>query len=114
MTERTLEQTSQGKKKKFLRFIIDNSVTLLFVIICIFGIIASKEQPLILVGLLLERLTRNTFLVLALLIPVVAGMGLNFSITIGAMAAQVAIIIVAYFKIPTQAGLLAAFWKAIK
>lgn len=109
MAEKTLVQTSQNKHNKLLRFIIDNSVTLLFVVICIFGIIASKEQPLILVGLILERLTRNTFLVLALLIPVVAGMGLNFSITIGAMAAQIAIIIVAYFKIPTQTGLLMAF-----
>lgn len=109
MAEKTLEQVSQNKQSKLLRFIIDNSVTLLFVIICIFGIIASKEQPLILVGLILERLTRNTFLVLALLIPVVAGMGLNFSITIGAMAAQIAIIVVAYFKIPTQSGLLLAF-----
>lgn len=109
MSEKTLEVTSQERKNKLFRFVIDNSVTLLFVVICIFGIIASKEQPLILVGLILERLTRNTFLVLALLIPVVAGMGLNFSITIGAMAAQVAIIMVAYFKIPTQAGLLTAF-----
>lgn len=109
MAEKTLEQTSRTNKEKVLRFMIDNSVTLLFVVICIFGIIASKEQPLILVGLILERLTRNTFLVLALLIPVVAGMGLNFSITIGAMAAQIAIIAVAYFKIPTQGGLLLAF-----
>jgi simple sugar transport system permease protein len=109
MAEKTLEQTSVNNRNKILRFLIDNSVTLLFVVICIFGIIASKEQPFILVDLILERLTRNTFLVLALLIPVVAGMGLNFSITIGAMAAQIAIIIVAYFKIPTQAGLLTAF-----
>ncbi len=109
MSEKTLDQKAQNDRSKLLRFLIDNSVTLLFVIICIFGIIASKEQPLILVGLILERLTRNTFLVLALLIPVVAGMGLNFSITIGAMAAQIAIIAVAYLKIPAEGGLMMAF-----
>jgi simple sugar transport system permease protein len=95
--------------KNVLRFVIDNSVTILFSIICIIGIIASKEQPFMLVSLLLERMTRNTFLVLALLIPVVAGMGLNFSITIGAMAAQIAIIAVAYWQIPTGWGVLGAF-----
>lgn len=91
------------------RFVINNSVTVLFTIVCLIGIIASKEQPFMLVSLLLERMTRNTFLVLALLIPVVAGMGLNFSITIGAMAAQVAIIVVAYLKISSGYGLALAF-----
>jgi len=109
MTEQVIEKKPQTNSKKVLRFMIDNSVTLLFVVICIFGIIASKEQPFILVSMLLERMTRNTFLVLALLIPVVAGMGLNFSITIGAMAAQIAIITVAYLKIPSVGGLALAF-----
>lgn len=107
MSEQTMIKTKNNNK--ILRFIIDNSVTLLFTVICVIGIIASKEQPFILVSMLLERMTRNTFLVLALLIPVVAGMGLNFSITIGAMAAQIAIITVAYLEIPTGGGLLTAF-----
>ena len=42
---------------------------------------ASKE--------LLLRLSRNAFIVLALIIPIIAGMGNNFAITIGAMAAQI-------------------------
>lgn len=107
MAEKTiLIQDESTRKDKLLRFIIDNSVTILFAIICIGGVIASKEQPYILVSMLLERLTRNTFLVLALLIPVVAGMGLNFSITIGAMAAQMAIIFVAYLGIQNGLGLI--------
>jgi len=109
MNNEKSNETSINKKGKMSDFIIDNSVTILFIIICVIGIIASKEQPLILVSMLLERLTRNSFLVLALLIPVVAGMGLNFSITIGAMAAQVAIIVVSYLEWHTQAGLLGAF-----
>lgn len=102
-------ENKQTSKQRIIKFLINNSVTLLFIIICTGGIIASKEQPLILVSLLLERLTRNTFLVLALLIPVVAGMGLNFSITIGAMAAQVAIITVAYLGIESGFGIFMAF-----
>lgn len=110
MAENTvLIQDERTKKDKIIRFLIDNSVTLLFIVICISGVIASGEQPFILVSMLLERMTRNTFLVLALLIPVVAGMGLNFSITIGAMAAQMAIIAVAYLGIQNGTGLLLAF-----
>ncbi|PIE97539.1 MAG: ABC transporter permease [Treponema sp.] len=97
------------KKANIKDFLIDNIVTILFSVICVLAIIASKEQPFMLISAVTERLTRNSFLVLALLIPVVAGMGLNFSITIGAMAAQVAIIIVAYFKIPTFLGLATVF-----
>ena len=43
---------------------------------------------------LFGRLSRNAFIVLALIIPIVAGMGINFAITIGAMAAQIACILV--------------------
>ena len=39
---------------------------------------------------LFGRLSRNAFLVLALIIPIIAGMGINFAVTIGAMAAQIA------------------------
>lgn len=109
MAEQTNMEAPKKSHSKVARFLIDNSVTLLFAVICIIGIIASKEQPFILVSMILERMTRNTFLVLALLIPVVAGMGLNFSITIGAMAAQIAIITVAYLKIPSGWGLTLAF-----
>jgi len=109
MAENTMVQTDQSRSKKILRFIIDNSVTLLFVIICILGVIASKEQPFILVSMLLERMTRNTFLVLALLIPVVAGMGLNFSIVVGAMAGQMAIVAVTNWGIGGLPGTFLAF-----
>ncbi len=100
------------KKTRAKNFFIDNIVTILFSIICVLAIIASQEQPFMLIAAVTERLTRNSFLVLALLIPVVAGMGLNFSITIGALAAQIAIIVVAYFKIPTYLGLLVAILLA--
>jgi simple sugar transport system permease protein len=40
---------------------------------------------------------RNTFLVLALIIPVLAGLGPNFGIVVGAMAAQIAIFFVVYW-----------------
>lgn len=109
VNENKPQDPNRSVGQSIMRFMVDNSVTLLFAVICIIGIVAADEQPFMLVSLLLERLTRNTFLVLALLIPVVAGMGLNFSITIGAMAAQIALITVAYLKIPSGGGLALAF-----
>ena len=39
---------------------------------------------------MLVRVGRNSVLVLSLLIPILAGLGLNFGIVIGAMAGQIA------------------------
>lgn len=80
------------KSDKIKESLIKNSVTIVFVLLCVGGIIAS-EQPLPFIAKeLLTRIGRNSFLVLALIIPVIAGMGLNFGITIGAMAAQIVMI----------------------
>ena len=46
---------------------------------------------------LLGRLGRNSFLVLSLLIPIIAGLGLNFGIVVGAMAGQAALIITTHY-----------------
>lgn len=84
-------------KTRIKDLLIKNIVTIVFVLLCIGGIIAS-EQPLpFIVKELLTRIGRNSFLVLALIIPVIAGMGLNFGITIGAMAAQIVMFYVVSF-----------------
>lgn len=57
---------------------------------------------------LMSRLTRNLFIVLALIIPIVAGMGINFAITIGAMAAQIGLLLVINWEIQGVLGLLLA------
>lgn len=43
----------------------------------------------------MTRLGRNAFLILSLLIPVMAGMGMNFGMTLGAMAGQIGLIFAA-------------------
>ena len=57
---------------------------------------------------LMSRLTRNLFIVLALIIPIVAGMGINFAITIGAMAAQIGLLLVINWGVSGVGGLLLA------
>ena len=56
----------------------------------------------------ITRFARNSLLVLSLLIPVTAGMGLNFSIVIGAMSAQAAAIAVTLWGIKGVSGFLTA------
>lgn len=78
--------------QKLKDFLVRNIVTIVFVLLCVFGIIASQQPLPFIVKELITRIGRNSFLVLALIIPVIAGMGLNFGITIGAMAAQIVMI----------------------
>ncbi len=98
-----LESKQEFKKNNSLasikRFLIDSSVPLLFVVVCLLGVYYSKLPTVFIVDTLLERITRNLFLVMALIIPVVAGLGLNFGIVIGAMAGQFAILIVKNFGV---------------
>ncbi|MBQ6594081.1 MAG: ABC transporter permease [Clostridia bacterium] len=57
---------------------------------------------------LLLRLNRNAFIVLALIIPIVAGMGINFAITIGAMAAQIGLLLTISWGVTGIRGILLA------
>lgn len=91
---------------KVKKFIFDNSVTILFIILCIVAIWLSGQAPAFILGELVTRISRNLFLILALIIPVLAGMGLNFGIVIGAMAGQMAIIAVTHYGIGGLPGFL--------
>lgn len=89
-------------------FFKHNAVTLLFIALCAVCFAYSGLSPAYLLFEITSRLTRNAFIVLALIIPVVAGMGINFAITIGAMAAQISLLWVLEWQIPGTAGFLVA------
>lgn len=67
-----------------------NAVTVMFVLLCAVCMVYSRQPVSYVIYELFGRLSRNAFLVLALIIPIIAGMGINFAVTIGAMAAQIA------------------------
>ena len=95
--------------KKDIRSIVrENAVTILFVALCIICLAYSGQSLSYVAYELVGRLTRNAFLVLALIIPIVAGMGINFAITIGAMAAQISALWVTEWQIPGIGGFLVA------
>ena len=73
------------------QFVSKNSVTLLFSILCILAFYFGSVSFNMLLSEIITRLARNSFLVLALLIPITAGLGLNFGIVIGAVAGQIGI-----------------------
>ena len=86
----------------------NNSVPIMFVIICAICIPVSGFSPSYLINEILTRLGRNAFLILCLLIPIMAGMGLNFGMTLGAMAAQIGLIFVADWQIWGIPGIILA------
>lgn len=93
-------------KTKLKRFLTNNMVTIFFIMLGYIGFkLANISFPFFL-SQLIERVARNSFLVLALIIPVMAGMGLNFAIVLGAMAGQIAIIMVVHWGYQGVQGII--------
>ncbi|MDO5145685.1 MAG: ABC transporter permease [Eubacteriales bacterium] len=88
-------------------------VPVLFILIDILCFILSRVSTGFLVEQVSVRFIRNGVLVLSLILPVVAGMGLNFCVTVGAMAAQAAYIISLNHNLYGGPGVLAVFVMTI-
>ena len=82
----------------------NNIVTIMFIILCAVCMVFSGYSPSYVMYELFGRLSRNMFIVLSLIIPIVAGMGINFAITTGAMAAQISCLLVLEWGISGIAG----------
>lgn len=76
----------------------------MFIILCAVCMVFSGYSPSYVMYELFGRLSRNMFIVLSLIIPIVAGMGINFAITTGAMAAQISCLLVLEWGISGIAG----------
>ena len=99
------KQRSSFSLKRLLQ---DNSVPIMFVLICLICFPLAGYSPSYLINELITRMGRNTFLILALLIPIMAGMGLNFGMTLGAMAGEIALILVVDWQIWGIPGIILA------
>lgn len=85
-----------------------NAVTIMFIVLCIVCLVFSGQTVPYVLYELFGRLSRNAFIVLALILPIVAGMGINFAVTIGAMAAQISALWVIEWGISGLGGFLLA------
>lgn len=103
-----MNNKAQGVKHALIENVKKYAVTYLFIAISVFFIIVSGLDMNYICGQLLLRLNRNAFIVLALIIPIIAGMGINFAITIGAMAAQIGLLLTINWGISGVPGILMA------
>lgn len=83
---------SNSFSKSALQFLQRNAVVLIFLFLSIAGYFVSGTTPAFFLQEIVSRFSRNAFLVLSLIIPVIAGIGLNFAIVLGAMAGQMGLI----------------------
>lgn len=106
MSKKNGQKINTGKD--IAEFVRNNTVPLMFVLICAICIPLSGFSVGYLLDEIITRMGRNIFLILSLLIPIMAGMGLNFGMTLGAMAGQIGLILVADWQIWGIPGLILA------
>ncbi|MGE5560046.1 MAG: ABC transporter permease [Chloroflexota bacterium] len=85
-------------------FLRRNLVPVIFLALSILSTIGAGKPADFIIAELVNRLGRNCFIVMALIIPVIAGLGLNFAIVLGAMAGQAALVMVTHWKLPGLGG----------
>lgn len=94
--------------KKIGEFLKKYIVTILFLVLSLVFILLGDLDMTSVARDLMKRLSRNAFIVLSLIIPIVAGMGINFAITIGAMAAQIGLLLAINWNLTGPVGILVA------
>ncbi|NLL37412.1 MAG: ABC transporter permease [Fretibacterium sp.] len=95
------------------RLLQRNIVPIVFTVLCSIGFHYSGLSWMFFANDLMSRLARNSFLVISLIIPVLAGMGLNFGIVLGAMAGQFAAFITVVYDMTGLTGFVAACVLAV-
>ena len=90
------------------KWISENIVVMFFCLLCVLAYTVAGQAPYVVASDLINRVMRNSIMVLALIIPILTGMGLNFGIVVGAMSAQAALIFVTHWHLSGIAGIAAA------
>ncbi len=108
ITDPKTVEPGRGVSLDIRRIIVTNGVPILFLALSITMALVAGLNVTFLLNEVVTRLARNSLLVLSLLIPVTAGMGLNFGIVIGAMTGQAAAITVTYWGVTGVQGFLLA------
>ncbi|HPI93546.1 MAG TPA: ABC transporter permease [Deltaproteobacteria bacterium] len=84
-----------------------NAVPAVFLVLSGVALYYSDLSPAFVAGEVVTRFIRDGVMVLALVVPVTAGMGLNFAVTVGALAAQVGMVLAVDWGLQGGTGLLA-------
>lgn len=97
-----------NKRSKFLQLLQANMVPILFTALCLLAIKISGQNASYVLTETVSRVGRNAILVVSLILPVLCGMGLNFSIVLGAMAGEVGLILITHWSIDGLPGIAIA------
>ena len=85
-----------------------NPVPMVFFGLFLVGLIASGMSPAFVFNDLITRFCRDGILVLALVLPIAAGMGINFAIVVGAMCAQAGLLVAIILRVNGPGGFFLA------
>lgn len=104
----SLQENAPGGKREqaYKYYLRKNVVPLVFLVLCILGGYYSGLSLPFLINEIITRMARNSFIVISLIIPILAGMGLNFGIVLGAMAGQFGYVFTANFEMAGLPGFL--------
>ena len=108
-----MKQNNSKKSIISLSTLADNAVVLVFVVITLVAIPISGIPIPSIIQEILSRIGRNCFLVFSLLLPIMAGMGINFGMVLGAMAGQIGLIFAVDWNIVGVPGLIFASLIAV-
>jgi simple sugar transport system permease protein len=97
-----------GFKDTISQIFVGNAVPIMFIVLIVFAIPLSGFSSRYLIQEMVTRVGRDSFLVLSLLLPIMAGMGLNFGMVLGAMSGQIGIILVTNWGVTGVGGLFLA------
>lgn len=81
-----------------------NPVPLIFILLALAGLYFSQMNPAFVINEVITRFGRDGILVLSLVLPIMAGMGINFAITVGAICAQVGLLAAVIMQIDGAPG----------
>lgn len=81
-----------------------NPVTMVFILLFILGIYFSRMSLPFVLNETIIRFGRDGILVLSLVLPIAAGMGINFAMVVGAMCAQIGLLVVIILQIFGMGG----------
>ena len=93
---------------KGLEFLQANMVPILFTLLCVGSIIISGQNMSYVMTETVSRVGRNAILVVSLILPCICGMGLNFSIVLGAMAGEIGLILITHWSYDGLKGIVLA------
>lgn len=94
--------------QRLKKFLGDNIVTVIFLTLTLIAIPFSQLSLTYIVSNLIDRFARSAFLVFALILPIIAGMGINFAMVLGATAGQIGLIFAVDWNVVGVQGLLLA------